>query len=169
MWTKVASGMKYTAPSPFPTRKYSIFPVAFAYILFWGIMMNSISRQTQTQVQIKIQCSRRRVMWTKGGLKLAGCIEIRYQCSYKYNLYCANTTTETNWVYVVRGVIWTNVGGNAVGCNEIKWRRYPVMRAHLCGHTHPQVFSWNFLKKKIVHFWWIECAVYWVSIRHLLL
>ena len=33
MWTNVASGMKYTAPSPFPTRKYSIFPVAFAYIL----------------------------------------------------------------------------------------------------------------------------------------
>ena len=68
-------------------------------------------------------------------------------------------------MYVVRGVIWTNVGGNAVGCNEIKWRRYPVMRAHLCGHPHPQVFSWNFLQKR-VHFWCIECAVYWVSIWH---
>ena len=50
----------------------------------------------------------------------------------------------------MRGVIWTNVGGNAVGCNEIKWRRYPVMRAHLCGHTHPQVFSWNFLQKRVL-------------------
>ena len=86
-------------------------------------------------------------MWTIVGWKSVGCNEIRYQCSYKYNLYCTNTTTETKWVYVVRGLIWTNVGGNAVGCNEIKWRRYPVMRAHLCGHTHPQVFSWNFLKK----------------------
>ena len=29
-------------------------------------------------------------------------------------------------------VIWTNVGGNAVRCNEIKWQHYPVMPPHPC-------------------------------------